>query len=400
MTRLAQQHTVGEIGRPAVAFPPPDVMRLRHLRRQPTHRTSPITLHQRQPLRPGKQPPLPPPVENLTAAPEHTRDHPTPGRHPPCRPDTDRLIDTIHGRRPHTRLQVVQVHPHDHRRPRHRHPPLTPEHMRTEHRESIRLDHRHRPPIRIRRTRIGRILPRREHRRHEPPDRRHHRSRGLDIEHRVQMHHAITLEHRQRPPATTLLLPRLQPVRIEPRLRTHHELAHIIERQTRRLPHQHPLPLNDTLHPRSDTTTIQQPDDQRRRRSTECARVERFAHQRILRRQTCTEQIAPRRRRLPHLDQTQRLPRRDPRSRRDQRRRRPEPLLLRQTPRPQLRTRLPRDPRRHRGLHRVDPSPQRPQSIIHRDQLLPRQLSGITGIRPRLIQASHRLMQRGQFRHT
>ena len=337
---LAQQHAVREIRRTVISTPPSDVMRFRDLGRQRTHGASTIPLDQRQPLRAREQALLPTPIEHFARRTEHAGDHSPACGHPSGRADADRLFDSVDLSGTGAGFQVVEAHPHHDGRTRQRHPGVALENVAREHGESVGLDHRHGATIGVRRVRRGRVLSRGECGGHVAADGRHDRSGGLGVEDGVQMHHPVALMNGQSSPGTLLLQARLHPIRVQPRLGPHDQLAHVVESEPDRLLHQQRLRLGDPHRARRDATPIQQGDDRGSHLSTQRAGPERLTHSRILRRQRRPEEILARRDRFSDLHQPGRIATRDADGRRDQRRRIPVALLLRETLRTQLGTRL------------------------------------------------------------
>lgn len=341
------------------------------------------------------------PQSSTSLAPPRTQGMtPAAGSHPPRGADVDHLVEAVDRRRPGSRLQIVQRYPDDHRRPRERHPiTLAPEHVPAEEGQRIGLDHRDSPPIRVRRTGVRGVEAGGEHGGHVPPDRSDDRRRGLGIELRVQVHHAVTFEDAQSAPSALLLRPRRHAVGVEPRFGAEDELAHRIKLETFGCTDQHTLRLGDALRPGGHTAAIQQRDEETSRRGPERTRRERFPEERVPRGQRRTEQIAPRGRRLSHLHQTLCLPRRDTRHRGDELRRRPVAALLRQAVGAELGARLPGDAGGHVDVQCIEPALQESDRVGDVDELRAGELRGIARRPPCLVETLHRLAQPGHFRH-
>ncbi|CAI7618615.1 unnamed protein product [Penicillium discolor] len=295
VTGLAEQDPVREIGRTSVPLPPAEVMSLRHPRRKPAHRAPAVPLGEGQALGSGEEALLATPVQDLARPAEDAGDDAPTGRHPPHGTDVDHLVEPVDRRRPGSCLQVVQRYPDDHRRAGEREPiSLTPEHVRAEEGQRVGLDHRDGAPVCVSRRAIGSVEAGGEHGGHMSPDRGDDRRRGLGIELRVQVHHAVTFEDAQSTPSALLLRPRRDAVGVEPRFGAEDELAHGIELEPFGCACQHTLRLGDALHPGGHATAIQQGDEETSRRRSEGTRRERFPEERVPRGQRRTEQIAPR----------------------------------------------------------------------------------------------------------
>lgn len=141
--------------------------------------------------------------------------------------------------------------------------------MPAEEGQRIGLDHRDSPPIRVRRTGVRGVEAGREDGGHVPPDRGDDRRRGLGIELRVQVHHAVPFEDAQSAPSALLLRPWRHAVGVEPRFGAENELAHCIELKALGCTGQHALRLGDALHPGGHAAAIQKGDEECRRRRSE-----------------------------------------------------------------------------------------------------------------------------------
>lgn len=312
MAGLAQQHAVRQIGRPRVSTPPPDVMRLRHLGRKPAHRASAVAFDEGQSLSFREEPSLAAPVEDLTVTAEHTGNHPAARRHPARGTDADLLTDTVDLGRSAPGLQVVEGHPHDDGGAGQRHTLIpTSENVRAEQCQRVGLKHRHAATISIGRFSRRLVLARREGGRDVPADRRHDRSGSLGVESPVEMHHAVTLEDRQRPPRPSLLVARRAAVGVEPPLRPIDDLAHVIERQVDGRVDEGLLGFGDLLRADRDPAPLEKREDQRRSLHAEPPGEQSRAYERIPSRQRRSEQISARRRGLADSDQSRCLSERD-----------------------------------------------------------------------------------------
>ena len=139
VTALAEQHSIGEVGRAAVSHPPQDVVNLRHAGRKPAHRASAVALYESEPLALGEEPALTSPVEDDAVGVENAGDDSARcGELPRCRCG-DRLVDAVDRCDTLAGLELLERHPHDDGRTVERKVAVAPERMGGDQQERVEL---------------------------------------------------------------------------------------------------------------------------------------------------------------------------------------------------------------------------------------------------------------------
>ena len=210
------------------------------------------------------------------------------------------------------------------------------------------------------------------------------------------MKRAVALEHRQGTAVAGLSLSGCDAVWVEPGFGTGHQLADVGEGHPRCPADEETLGLFDPSRPHLESDPLEQADDERGGRDGDLPCGERRRQRRIPRGQDLTQQIRPRRRCLPHRDESFGVAGRPTRVRGDHRRSTPVSMLLREPVRAEFRPRLVRDRRRELGVEPVEASLRLAHRTMRVEQLDARELRRLLGVTPDVAEALEGLEKRHQ----